>query len=77
MSADYGKPKPADPLWYRLDCEIHIRCPCGHAVTETLAEFGAVRGLDSRMKLHELIARLRCSKCRRRSPSAEVKVPRH
>jgi hypothetical protein len=73
-AANYGRPKPADPLWYRLDCDLEIRCSCGRGLTENVSDFGARHGLASTMKLYELIARLRCSGCGAR-PHAEVKRP--
>ncbi len=70
-AANYNRPKPVDPIWYRRDCYIRIHCGCGRTVVETLGRFVEGRGLPSSLLLHELIARLRCGACGRR-PSADV-----
>ena len=59
MAANYNRPKPIDPIWYRQGCYLRIYCACGRRVVS----------FDPR--IYELIARLRCSQCRRK-PYADV-----
>lgn len=74
-TANYNRPKPVDPLWFRLDCDIVIHCACGHHVRENLHLFAAERRLRSQMLLHEITERLKCSKCGRKPASSEVIAP--
>ncbi|TQT36995.1 hypothetical protein EIJ21_14015 [Xanthomonas perforans] len=70
-AANYNKPKPIDPIWYRQGCFIRIRCACGRDHVQQLGDFAKARGVSPNMQLYELIARLRCSACGSK-PSAEV-----
>ena len=72
MAANYNRPKPIDPLWYRTGFYIYIRCACGRHRTERVGAFASEAGVSFNLCLYELIARLRCSGCGRR-PSADVR----
>ena len=40
-AANMGRPCPPDPLWYRLDCILHLTCrDCGHTHQESAAAMG-------------------------------------
>ena len=72
MAANYGKPKPVDPLWYRADRILEIHCGCGHMVDMRLADLLEERPWLRDAKLYEVIGRLKCRNCGGR-PSAEVR----
>ena len=72
MAANYNRPKPIDPISYRQDCYINIRCACGRRVCEPLGQFARARRVPFETRIYELIARLRCRVCRRRAPDADV-----
>ena len=69
-AANYNRPKPIDPLWYRQGCYINIQCGCGRRVSELLGPFAQARAVPIQLCIYELIARLRCP-CGRR-PTADV-----
>ncbi|WP_234893363.1 hypothetical protein [Sphingobium yanoikuyae] len=71
MAANYNRPKPIDPIWYRKDCYLRIQCDCGRRVVAPLGEFVRSRRVHFDTRIYELIARLRCSQCRRK-PYADV-----
>lgn len=71
MAANYNRPKPIDPIWYRRSCVLRITCPCGRHEKIQLGEFARTRGIPEKTLLYEMIARLRCRQCRRR-PYADV-----
>lgn len=70
MAANYGRPKPVDPLWYRSGWSISIHCACGRHHVQRLDRFAAERAIPRDLQLGPLIDRLRCSQCGAR-PSAE------
>ena len=72
MAANYNRPKPIDPMWDRTNCYISIHCGCGRHRTDRVGAFAAEADVSFKLRLYELIARLRCSRCGRR-PSAEVR----
>lgn len=70
MAANYGRPKPVDPLWYRRRHSIRAVCGCGRTVfipVEALIQ----QGIPAGTYLYQVISRLRCSECGAR-PSASV-----
>ncbi len=69
---DYSSPKPVDPLWHSADGFLTIRCRCGRVEVERLGDFASKRLLDKKLKIYEMIARLRCKRCKRRPAFAEV-----
>ncbi|AMK20720.1 hypothetical protein K663_21818 (plasmid) [Sphingobium sp. MI1205] len=71
MAANYNRPKPVDPIWYRQSCYLRIHCACGRHVAVPLGEFARSRRISFDTRIYELIARLRCSQCRRK-PHADV-----
>lgn len=71
MAANFNRPKPIDPIWYRTECYISIRCGCGRRRSERVGAFAAEAGVSFNVSLYELIKRLRCPSCNRR-PYAEV-----
>jgi hypothetical protein len=71
MAANYGRPRPVDPLWYRFGWYLRIRCQCGHSLTQDLRTFAAERALPCTTRLYELHARLQCSQCQGR-PELDV-----
>ena len=72
MAANYGRPKPVDPLFYLHGCYLKVRCGCGHSVTREMSDFAADRGLPGRLLAYQLIERLRCSQCGAKPASADV-----
>ncbi len=76
MGANYNKPKPVDPIWYRKGCYIRIHCGCGRQLVEPLERFAAERGVSVNTLLYELIGRLQCQVCGCR-PHATVSRYRH
>lgn len=75
MAANYDRPKPIDPIWYRQSCYINIDCVCGRRVSYELGTFAAERGVSSNTAVYELADRLRCAGCG--SKPAFVDVTRH
>ena len=73
-AANYNRPKPIDPIWYRLECDLSVQCACGHGFRETVGAFVRRHRLNQAMKLHQLIDRLRCTRCGGR-PYGEVTSP--
>lgn len=71
MAANYNRPKPIDPIWFRADCYLQIRCACGRALSEPLGEFARDRGISDQRPIYELVARLKCSVCGE-NPRVEV-----
>lgn len=71
MAANYNRPKPIDPIWYRRNYLLRIACGCGRRVEVTLGAFAAERSIPANMQIYRLIARLRCRQCGRR-PTADV-----
>ena len=67
MAANYNRPKPIDPIWYRQGCY----CACGRRVVAPLGDFARSRRISFDTRIYELIARLRSSQCRRK-PYADV-----
>jgi hypothetical protein len=72
-AANYNRPKPADPLWYRPDCWLVLHCRhCGHALRERVRDFQTRHLLPGDMRFHELRHRLKCSRCDRKELSMDV-----
>ena len=63
MAANYNRPKPIDPIWYRQGCYLRIYCACGRRVVAPLGDFARSRRISFDTRIYELIARLRCSQC--------------
>jgi DNA-directed RNA polymerase subunit RPC12/RpoP len=73
-AANMGQPCPADPLWYRLDHTLHIRCRnCRHKAGEKVEDFALRHSLDTRLKFHEIEARLRCTGCGKKWAEIDVR----
>jgi hypothetical protein len=72
MAANYGRPKPVDPLWYRFGWHLHVCCLCGHAARVELQDFAAWHALPASLRLYQLMERLRCSACGQRPIVAEL-----
>jgi hypothetical protein len=63
MAANYGRPKPGDPLWYREGVQLELICAnpeCGRWVKRTVGEIAAKSRLPRDMRLEDLLRRLRC-----------------
>lgn len=71
MAANYNRPKPIDPIWYRRNCYLRIQCGCGRRLSVPLGEFAAAKSIPDDTQVYKLILRLRCRKCGRR-PFADV-----
>lgn len=52
-----------DPIWYRGDLIINIRCQCGRRLRDRVGHFATSRGLSDKMKLYELAERVKCTVC--------------
>lgn len=72
MAANYGRPKPVDPVWYRMTRILSVRCGCGHGREVLIGDLVQRHRLPRDMRLYEVIGRMRCEKCGARGPSAEV-----
>lgn len=73
-AANMGKPCPTDPVWYRLDCTLAVRCEgCGHRAARPLREWVTEHRISQDESLWRVIARMRCTACHKREPAAEVK----
>lgn len=70
--ADYTSPKPIDPIWYQPNAYLRIECGCGRRETYALSEFVSYHRLRRNLLLYELIARLRCERCKQRPAFAEA-----
>lgn len=73
--ADYTRPKPVDPIRYQPNGRLRIECGCGRIAVFKLSAFAEARQLDGSMRVHEMIARLRCATCGNRPKFAEVTKP--
>lgn len=72
MAANMGRPCPADPIWYREDHRMTVKCACNHRATRTVGEWAALYNLSRDLTLWRVIKRMRCSKCGARDPAVEV-----
>lgn len=72
MAANMRGPKPVDPLWYRADCTLEVRCGCGNRAKASIRAWIVWNRLNDNMTLYEMQARLRCLNCGRRSPRIEI-----
>ena len=70
MAANYGRPRPVDPLWYRRRHSIRAVCGGGRAVLIPIEEL-IRQGVPASTYLYQVISRLRCTECGAR-PSASV-----
>ncbi len=70
--ADYGAPKPIDPVCYQRDAVLRVRCACGHRMNAKLGPFCKAHGVSDDTCCYQLIARLKCSKCGARPVAADV-----
>jgi DNA-directed RNA polymerase subunit RPC12/RpoP len=72
-AANYNRPKPVDPLWYRADCWLVIRCEnCNHAIKERVRDFQTRHLLPGDMRFFRLADLLKCARCGRKRPKIEV-----
>ncbi|KHL58042.1 hypothetical protein XEUV354_21725 [Xanthomonas euvesicatoria] len=71
MAANYNRPKPVDPIWYRRNCYLRMACNCGRRVVVQVGEFADTHQVPANLLLHDLVQRLRCSSCGDR-PAADV-----
>lgn len=60
MAANYGRPKPVDPFWYRF------------GFWQELQDFAAQRQLPATIELYQVMKRLHCSGCGERPYSLKV-----
>lgn len=72
MAANYGRPKPVDPLSWLRGCYLRVSCGCGHSVVREVSGFAGALGLPGDMMAYQLIDRLRCSQCGARPIMAKV-----
>lgn len=72
MAANYGRPKPVDPLFWLHGRYLRAVCACGHNLSMEVSTFAALAGLPKNMLAHQLIDRLKCSKCGQRPKRAWV-----
>lgn len=72
IMADYSKPKPIDPLWYQPDGWVNASCPCGHHASARVRDLATCHQLNKDLLLHQLLSRLRCSKCGQRPLAPDV-----
>lgn len=64
MAANYNKPKPFDPVWYRTNCFIRAHCRrCGHTLVTRVGDLASSNKISPETELQSLADRLRCSRC--------------
>ena len=72
-AANYNRPKPIDPLWYRADCWLILRCHgCRRQIRERVQDFQVKHLLPGDMRFSDLARRLKCDVCGRREPEMDV-----
>ncbi|RKK04811.1 hypothetical protein EBE87_20230 [Pseudoroseomonas wenyumeiae] len=74
-----GQPCPGDYIWYRQEWVLTVRCStegCSEGASRPVWEWAALHKMDSRRKLWELVARMKCSKCGAKKPHSELTPPR-
>jgi hypothetical protein len=62
-AANYGRPKPVDPLHWVWGAYIRARCACGNSLCEPVGVFARRQGLDDRLQCQVVLSRLRCRLC--------------
>jgi hypothetical protein len=68
-----GAPCPADPIWYREGCSMKVTCQgCGRSTIKKVRTWAVMGGLDSRVRLGQLVESLRCMGCGSKNPRVEV-----
>ena len=70
--ADYSRPQPVDPLSYRMDAFLRIRCVCYRSLILPLGDLARMHRLPGNLCLYQLIKRLRCSECGARPTDVDV-----
>lgn len=63
MAANYDRPKPIDPVWYRRTCYIRLSCACGRTLVEQLGDFARARHISDRVRIYQILDRMKCSAC--------------
>src|SRR3546814_5078243 len=53
MAANYNRPKPIDPIWYRQGCYLRIYCACGRRVVAPLGDFARSRRISFDTRIYE------------------------
>lgn len=71
MAANYGRPKPIDPLWYRRGYSIRASCECGRIGLLPIAGL-LETGYPPTTYLYEIVGRLRCQECGGEPRSVDV-----
>lgn len=72
MAANYGRPKPVDPLYWLHGRYLRVACACGHRFSQEVSDFAKAHTLPGAMLAHEMIAKLRCSRCGEKPAMAEI-----
>lgn len=70
--ADYSRPQPVDPLSYRMDAYLRIRCTCGRSLILPLGDLARMHRLPGNLRMYEIIKRLRCTQCGARPVDVDV-----
>jgi len=70
--ADYSRPQPVDPLSYRMDAFLRIRCVCYRSLILSLGDLARKHRLPRNIRMYEIIKRLRCSQCGARPTDVDV-----
>jgi hypothetical protein len=72
-AANYNRPKPVDPLWYRADCWLIVWCPkCLHQIKERVRDFQTRHLLPGDMRFSHLAQLLKCESCGHKPPVMDV-----
>lgn len=61
--ADYTRPQPVDPLWYRKHHFLRITCKCARKVILPLDDVVRLYRVPQDHRVYQVIDRLRCSSC--------------
>ncbi|MBF5091262.1 hypothetical protein F1640_14835 [Novosphingobium sp. NBM11] len=70
--ADYGRPQPADPLWYRRGWFYRIQCDCGRKVILSMDDLSRFHRLPGKTLVYDVIRRMRCRECGQRPEYVDI-----
>ncbi len=73
MAANMRSPKPADPLSWRLEHVLTVRClGCRNAASGTVRAWVVWNRLDDRITFWDMQRRMVCLRCRRRETAIDL-----
>ena len=73
MAANMGKPCPVDPISYRWECKLLLRCTgCGHTNSAKLSGWARRFSVGHKTQIYVLAGRMVCGRCGARQPEYSV-----